>query len=77
MREVENLTSDFVGAMGLYRAFYILNWIYRYFEDGRVNWVPWVGGVLQTALYIDFFYLYITKVLSGKRLTLPTTTTTA
>jgi len=26
-REVENLTSDFVGCMGAYRAFYILNWI--------------------------------------------------
>ncbi len=39
MREVENLTSDFVGTMGAYRAFYILNYFERYMEDGTVRWV--------------------------------------
>eukprot|EP00435_Cladocopium_sp_Y103_P027306 s766_g6.t1 len=49
MREVENLTSQFVATMGAYRALYILNWIYRYFADDYVNWVGWVGGLVQTA----------------------------
>mmetsp|Transcript_79918 Transcript_79918/g.231989 ORF Transcript_79918/g.231989 Transcript_79918/m.231989 type:complete len:223 (-) Transcript_79918:87-755(-) len=70
MREVENLTSDFVGAMGAYRAFYILNWIYRYMEDGHIRWVGWLGGIVQTALYLDFFYYYAKSKVSGGKLSL-------
>eukprot|EP00747_Dinoflagellata_sp_TGD_P048332 gnl/TRDRNA2_/TRDRNA2_145553_c0_seq1.p1 gnl/TRDRNA2_/TRDRNA2_145553_c0~~gnl/TRDRNA2_/TRDRNA2_145553_c0_seq1.p1 ORF type:complete len:218 (+),score=34.06 gnl/TRDRNA2_/TRDRNA2_145553_c0_seq1:69-722(+) len=72
--EVENLTSDFVGAMGAYRAFYIINWVYRYFAEDYVNWVGWIGGLLQTGLYCDFFYYYAMSKWYGKRLVLPTPT---
>lgn len=72
LREVENLTSDFVGTMGVYRAFYILNWIYRYFADGYVNWVGWIGGLVQTILYADFFYYYARTKIHGGKLVLPT-----
>lgn len=71
IREVENLTSDFVGAMGAYRAFYILNWIYRYFADDYVNWVGWIGGLLQTVLYADFFYYFAKSKWYGNKLILP------
>eukprot|EP00747_Dinoflagellata_sp_TGD_P048333 gnl/TRDRNA2_/TRDRNA2_145553_c0_seq2.p1 gnl/TRDRNA2_/TRDRNA2_145553_c0~~gnl/TRDRNA2_/TRDRNA2_145553_c0_seq2.p1 ORF type:complete len:218 (+),score=26.84 gnl/TRDRNA2_/TRDRNA2_145553_c0_seq2:69-722(+) len=73
-REVENITSDFVGCMGAYRAFYILNWIYRYFAEDYVNWIGWAGGVVQTGLYCDFFYYYAMSKWYGKRLVLPTPT---
>lgn len=71
LKEVENLTSDFVGAMGLYRAFYILNWVYRYFADDYTNVVGWIGGVVQTALYCDFFYYYAKSKWMGHKLVLP------
>eukprot|EP00916_Digyalum_oweni_P011033 GHVL01018356.1.p1 GENE.GHVL01018356.1~~GHVL01018356.1.p1 ORF type:complete len:218 (+),score=-1.66 GHVL01018356.1:137-790(+) len=74
LREVENLTSDFVIAMGLYRAFYILNWIYRYVNEGSVNYIGWIGGVIQTALYMDFFYYYIISKWYGQKLVLPLST---
>mmetsp|Transcript_11129 Transcript_11129/g.24554 ORF Transcript_11129/g.24554 Transcript_11129/m.24554 type:complete len:218 (+) Transcript_11129:228-881(+) len=70
-REVENLTSDFVGCMGAYRAFYILNWIYRYFAEGSVNWIGWTGGIIQTGLYCDFFYYYAKSKWYGSKLVLP------
>mmetsp|Transcript_38976 Transcript_38976/g.61697 ORF Transcript_38976/g.61697 Transcript_38976/m.61697 type:complete len:216 (-) Transcript_38976:120-767(-) len=69
--EVQNLTADFVGTMGAYRAFYILNWIYRYFVDDYVNWVGWIGGIIQTAIYSDFLYLYFKARYSGGKLLLP------
>eukprot|EP00747_Dinoflagellata_sp_TGD_P196296 gnl/TRDRNA2_/TRDRNA2_66204_c0_seq1.p1 gnl/TRDRNA2_/TRDRNA2_66204_c0~~gnl/TRDRNA2_/TRDRNA2_66204_c0_seq1.p1 ORF type:complete len:218 (-),score=30.02 gnl/TRDRNA2_/TRDRNA2_66204_c0_seq1:107-760(-) len=74
IREVENLTSDFVGTMGAYRAFYILNWIYRYFADDYVNWVGWLGGLVQTGLYCDFFYYYAKSKWYGNKLILPVAT---
>eukprot|EP00434_Breviolum_minutum_P000232 symbB.v1.2.000192.t1/scaffold21.1/size436794/11 len=74
MREVENLTSQFVATMGAYRALYILNWIYRYFADDYVNWVGWVGGLVQTVLYADFFYYYARSKWYGGKLVLPVAT---
>jgi len=57
--EVENLTSHYVAALGAYRALYLLNWIYRYMtEDDYVQRIVWVAGIVQTALYCDFFYHY-------------------
>ncbi|EUD68627.1 ER lumen protein retaining receptor [Plasmodium inui San Antonio 1] len=72
-REVENITSHYVITMGMYRAFYILNWIYRYFFDEKpyINVVGWLGGLIQTLLYIDFFYYFAMAKWYGKKLVLP------
>lgn len=72
--EAENITSHYLFALGYvalsfltchylrsYRALYILNWIYRYYEDGHIDYIAVVAGVVQTVLYCDFFYLYVTK----------------
>lgn len=72
MREVENLTSHFVAAMGAYRAFYILNWVYRYFTEHKFHdTIPVIGGIIQTALYCDFFYYYSMSKWYGGKLVLP------
>ena len=60
-REVENLTGHYVFFLGAYRGLYILNWVYRsYYEQFyRHNWLVYVSGAVQTALYVDFFYYYV------------------
>jgi len=56
----ESLTSHYVMLLGLYRLFYLFNWIYRYAtEDNYLQIIVWVSGIVQTALYLDFFYNYI------------------
>jgi hypothetical protein len=43
--EVETLTSHYIFALGGYRAFYLLNWIYRLAtEPGYSNWIVWIAG---------------------------------
>lgn len=69
--EAESITSHYLFALGSYRALYILNWIYRYYFEGFFDLIAVVAGCVQTILYCDFFYLYITKVWKGKKLTLP------
>ncbi|XP_073246158.1 ER lumen protein-retaining receptor 2-like isoform X2 [Porites lutea] len=69
--EAETITSHYLFALGAYRALYIVNWIYRYYYEGFYDFIAIVAGCVQTALYCDFFYLYITKVLKGKSLKLP------
>ena len=69
--EAETITSHYLFALGSYRALYILNWIYRYHFEGTYDVIAIVAGIVQTVLYCDFFYLYITKVMKGKSLVLP------
>jgi ER lumen protein retaining receptor len=72
--EVENLTGNFVFCLGVYSALYIANWIYRAHNEPhyRHHWVVYVCGVLQTLLYVDFFYYYCKSRFSGNKLKLPT-----
>lgn len=69
--EAENITSHYLFCLGVYRAMYILNWIYRYFKTGHgPGYLAFVFGVLQTGLYSDFFYIYYKKVLYGGKFSL-------
>ena len=34
--EAESITSHYLFALGSYRGLYILNWIYRYYFEGKV-----------------------------------------
>ncbi|KAI4499736.1 hypothetical protein M0802_004992 [Mischocyttarus mexicanus] len=69
--EAESITSHYLFALGSYRGLYLLNWVYRYYAEDHFDLIAIVAGLVQTVLYCDFFYLYITKVLKGKKLQLP------
>jgi ER lumen protein retaining receptor len=74
-REVENLTGNYVFFMGAYRFLYILNWIYRSYHEPyyQHHFVVYFCGVLQTLLYVDFFYYYVKSKAKGGKFTLPST----
>lgn len=69
--EAESITSHYLFALGSYRGLYLINWIWRYFMENHYDLIAIFAGLVQTILYCDFFYLYITKVLKGKKLQLP------
>lgn len=69
---VDTLSSHYVFALGGYRALYLLNWIYRYFtEPAYTNWIVWIAGIVQTAIYCDFFYYYLKAQIEGTKMSLP------
>jgi ER lumen protein retaining receptor len=60
--EAETITTHYLFALGIYRALYIPNWIWRYFaENGYWDPIPVLAGIIQTVLYSDFFWIYYTK----------------
>ncbi|CAD5233353.1 unnamed protein product [Bursaphelenchus xylophilus] len=70
--EAETITAHYLFALGSYRGLYILNWVYRYFTEGFFDPIVVVSGVVQTVLYADFFYLYVTRVVrENRKLELP------
>mmetsp|Transcript_7671 Transcript_7671/g.10260 ORF Transcript_7671/g.10260 Transcript_7671/m.10260 type:complete len:229 (+) Transcript_7671:101-787(+) len=73
-REVENLTGNYIFFMGAYRALYIVNWVYRAFNEPfyQHHFVVYFCGVLQTLLYADFFYYYVKSKAKGGKFSLPT-----
>ncbi|KAK1303538.1 ER lumen protein retaining receptor [Acorus calamus] len=71
-RNIDNLTGNYVFLLGAYRALYLINWIYRFFiENHQFRWIPWLSGILQTAIYTDFFYYYIRSWKNRETLKLP------
>ncbi|EEH59780.1 uncharacterized protein MICPUCDRAFT_14346 [Micromonas pusilla CCMP1545] len=71
-KNVDNLTSNYVFLLGSYRGLYLLNWIYRCLtEEGYRQWIVWISGLLQTAIYCDFFYYYLKSWRKNERLSLP------
>lgn len=67
-RLVENLTGKFIFFLGLYRFLYILNWIYRANTERhyRHHWVVYIAAVVQTLMYLDFFYQYLKVLKQGE-----------
>jgi ER lumen protein retaining receptor len=69
--EAESLTVHYIFALGSYRCLYVLNWIYKWVFDIDFDLVAFFGGIIQTLLYSDFFYVYYTKVMKGQKFELP------
>ena len=57
------IDSGYILFLGSYRALYILNWILRYAHKDEANpdWRQVVFGMIQTAFYLDFAWVYWTR----------------
>lgn len=55
------IDSFYLVTLGSYRGFYILNWIYRMFTPNKPEPISVIFGVIQTAFYVDFAWVYYTR----------------
>ena len=55
------IDSFYLVTLGSYRAFYILNWIVRRVSGEHPHTTQVVFGTIQTALYLDFAWVYWTR----------------
>jgi len=55
------IDSFYLVTLGSYRAFYLLNWIYRAFTPSKPDAISVIFGILQTAFYVDFAWVYWTR----------------
>jgi ER lumen protein retaining receptor len=55
------LDSFYLATLGSYRFFYVLNWLVRAVRDQDIDVVSVVFGLIQTALYLDFAWVYWTR----------------
>ncbi|KAI7212797.1 dihydroxy-acid and 6-phosphogluconate dehydratase [Hortaea werneckii] len=52
------IDSFYLVTLGSYRFFYILNWLVRGIGEGYFDPISVIFGIIQTALYIDFAWVY-------------------
>jgi|ERR1700722_7228824 hypothetical protein len=56
------IDSFYLLTLGSYRAFYIVNWIYRAAsQEHHFDPIAAIFGIIQTAFYIDFAWVYWTR----------------
>lgn len=58
------IDSYYLLTLGSYRAFYILNWIWREVDNGervKPDAVAVIFGIIQTAFYLDFAWVYYSR----------------
>ena len=57
------IDSYYLVTLGSYRAFYILNWIVRLADKQERHFDPvaTIFGVIQTAMYVDFAWVYFSR----------------
>ncbi|CEJ55813.1 hypothetical protein PMG11_02047 [Penicillium brasilianum] len=56
------IDSYYLAALGSYRAFYLLNWLVRGFGSEHYwDLIAFVFGIVQTAFYIDFAWVYYSR----------------
>ncbi len=69
--ESETITTHYMVCMGLYRGFYLLNWVWRTLHGHAPMMFVVLAGTVQTVLYSDFLYIYYKRVISSGQLKLP------
>lgn len=55
------IDSFYLVTLGSYRAFYLLNWVYRAFTPSKPDLISVIFGIVQTAFYLDFAWVYWTR----------------
>lgn len=71
----EKFIAHYLAALGSYRFFYVILWIYRYVVLKFVFWDAILAGIVQVLLYSDFFYVYIRNVKNTFTSELPVSNT--
>ena len=55
------INTGYILTLGSYRAFYILNWLVRLVKEHHFEWPAFLFGIIQTAFYVDFAWVYWTR----------------
>lgn len=55
------IDSFYLVALGSYRFLYCINWFVREFDSRKPDTVSVIFGIIQTAFYFDFAWVYYTR----------------
>ena len=59
--EVDRVILLYLSSLASHKIFYILNWMYRYHNEGYYDIIAVVAGLVQAGIYINFFVMFVIK----------------
>ena len=59
--DVDKVILFYLSSLASHKIFYILNWMYRYNNEGFYDIIAMSAGVVQAAIYVNFFVMFIIK----------------
>ena len=66
--EADSVIIFYLSALTSHKIFYILNWLYRYSNEGFYDSISMGAGVIQAAIYVNFFVMFFIKRLAESKI---------
>ena len=66
--EADGVIIFYLSALTSHKIFYILNWLYRYSSEGFYDSISMGAGIIQAAIYLNFFVMFFIKKLAESKL---------
>ncbi|OQS54432.1 KdelR [Ecytonucleospora hepatopenaei] len=64
--DCESMTGHYIITLGLYRACYLIHFVILRMQRRGIDMFMIITALVQTGLYIDFFYVYYSYVFTNK-----------
>ena len=58
----------YLSALASHKLLYIMNWIYRYNNEGFYDIISMGAGIVQAAIYVNFFVMFIIKKFAESKI---------
>jgi ER lumen protein retaining receptor len=65
--EIKTPMKRYLVLMASYRALCIINWIYRYFDEGFIDYISFGGGTTQVLVYLAFFLRFNSLMMKSEK----------
>lgn len=59
--EVDKVLLFYLSSLASHKIFYILNWMYRYNNEGFYDIIAVAAGLLQAVIFVNFFVMFLIK----------------
>ena len=66
--DADGVIIFYLSALTSHKIFYILNWLYRYSYEGFYDSISMGAGVIQAAIYLNFFVMFFIKKLAESKM---------
>lgn len=59
--EVDRVVLLYLASLASHKIFYILNWLYRYHNEGFYDIIAVGAGLVQAGIFVNFFVMFMLK----------------
>ena len=66
--DIDSVILFYLSALTSHKLLYIVNWIYRYHNEGFYDIISMAAGIIQAAIYVNFFVMFFIKKFAESKI---------